>query len=303
MPRERLGNKLPGDRERIGHVGVKIDRGHVRVPDGESVGQPGDSCASSQVVSNGTGRPVAPFSLPSFHATPAISRCAQSYFLGELRQEARRGDAAARSPGDVGEIGEVAGESLVVIVPERHLPAAVERFLAGVEQCACEAIAVAEHATRDVTQGDNHGAGQRGDVDDRCRFVALGIGERIAQNQASFGIGVQDFDGLPRHALDDIARLGGSPVRHVLAGRDQTDDVDLGFELPDRAKCAQDARRAAHVEFHLVHVETGLERNPAAIEGNSLADQDEGFLLLPRAPILEHNELRRLIAAVGHRKE
>ena len=28
-----------------------------------------------------TGRPVAPFSLPSFHAVPAMSRCAQSYFL------------------------------------------------------------------------------------------------------------------------------------------------------------------------------------------------------------------------------
>src|SRR5205807_9507909 len=52
-----------------------------KVPDGESIGQPGDSCARSQVVNNGTGRPVAPFSLPSFHATPAISRCAQSYFL------------------------------------------------------------------------------------------------------------------------------------------------------------------------------------------------------------------------------
>src|ERR1700674_1148770 len=81
VPRERFGNQSSGDRERIDYVSVKINRGHVRVPDGKSVGQPGDSCARSQVVNNGPGRPVAPFSLPSFHATPAISRCAQSYFL------------------------------------------------------------------------------------------------------------------------------------------------------------------------------------------------------------------------------
>src|ERR1700732_1617191 len=81
MPRERLGNQPCGNRERIHYVSVKINRGHVRVRDGESVDQPGDSCARSQVVNNGTGRPVAPFSLPSFQATPAISRCAQSYFL------------------------------------------------------------------------------------------------------------------------------------------------------------------------------------------------------------------------------
>ena len=139
--------------------------------------------------------------------------------LGELRQKARRGDAAARPARDVGEIGKVAGQPLVIIVPQRHLPAAVERFLAGIEQCARQAVAVAEHAARDVTQRDDHGAGERRDVDHRRGLVALGVGERIAQDQASLGVGVQHFDRLPRHALDDIAGLGGPPVRHVLAGR------------------------------------------------------------------------------------
>src|SRR5215472_11643500 len=39
------------------------------------------SCDSTHVVSIGTGRPVAPFAFPSFHATPAMSRCAQSNFF------------------------------------------------------------------------------------------------------------------------------------------------------------------------------------------------------------------------------
>ena len=78
---------------------------------------------SSQVVSSGTGRPVAPFSLPSFHATPAMSRCAQSNFLREPRQEAGGRDAAAGAAADVGEVGEVAGEAFLVVVPQRQLPA------------------------------------------------------------------------------------------------------------------------------------------------------------------------------------
>src|SRR5437879_12497673 len=33
------------------------------------------------VVNNGTGRPVEPLAPPDLHAVPAISRCAQVYFL------------------------------------------------------------------------------------------------------------------------------------------------------------------------------------------------------------------------------
>ena len=47
-----------------------------------------------KVVNNGTGRPVAPFSLPDFHAVPAMSRCAQSY----LRVNFDRKQAAVTLP-------------------------------------------------------------------------------------------------------------------------------------------------------------------------------------------------------------
>src|SRR6266850_3629662 len=53
---------------------------------------------------------------------------------GELGEKARGGDAAAGAVADVGEIGEVAVERLVVILPHRQLPGSVERFLASVEQ-------------------------------------------------------------------------------------------------------------------------------------------------------------------------
>src|SRR6185437_2927019 len=69
-----LGDELRDKLQRLADIRVEIDRRHAirRF-------QPIASCDSSQVASIGTGRPVAPFSLPSFHAIPAMSRCAQSY--------------------------------------------------------------------------------------------------------------------------------------------------------------------------------------------------------------------------------
>src|SRR6185437_7533775 len=50
--------------------------------------------------------------------------------LGEPRQEARRRDAAARASRDVGEVGEVAVQAFLVIVPQRHLPCTIVRVVA-----------------------------------------------------------------------------------------------------------------------------------------------------------------------------
>src|SRR6266496_4814250 len=46
-------------------------------------------------------------------------------FFREPRKEAGRCDAAARAPGDVREVGEIAVEALLIVLPERQLPAAV----------------------------------------------------------------------------------------------------------------------------------------------------------------------------------
>ena len=58
-----LGDDARGHGEPIVDMRVEIDRRHCSVAAGS--GLPAFSCASSQVVSSGTGRPVAPFSLPS----------------------------------------------------------------------------------------------------------------------------------------------------------------------------------------------------------------------------------------------
>jgi hypothetical protein len=81
-------------------------------------------------------------------------------------------------------------------------------------------------------------------VDDGRRLVTLGIGQRVAKDQAAFGVGIQHLDRLPRHAADDVAGLVPA-VGHVLAGGHEADQVDLCLELGDCTKRAQNAGCAA----------------------------------------------------------
>src|SRR3989344_4080018 len=55
---------------------VEVDPGH-----GRGSWSPWSAWLMRYCVSSGTGRPVAPFSLPVFHAVPAMSRCAHLKFL------------------------------------------------------------------------------------------------------------------------------------------------------------------------------------------------------------------------------
>ena len=70
-----------------------------------------------------------------------------------------------------------------------------------------------------------NGAGQRGHVDDDRGLEAPRVVERIAQDEAAFGVGVEDLDGETGGAGDDVARLDGAAVRHVFAGGHEADDV------------------------------------------------------------------------------
>jgi hypothetical protein len=120
--------------------------------------------------------------------------------------------------------------------------------------------------------------------------LKLGVGQRIAQDEAAFGVGIQDLDRLARHADDDVARLDGRAARHVLAGRDDADQVQLRLQRRDRVQRAEHARGAAHVELHLVHLASRLDRDAAGVEGDALADQDDRRLALGRALVARDDE-------------
>src|SRR5262252_5759652 len=113
-------------------------------------------------------------------------------FAREAREEARRCDGAARATADVGEVREIALQLLLVILPDRQPPGAIPGFVAGRYELARERILVGEQARADVAQGDDAGSRERGDIDDGLRLETLGVGESVAQDQPSFGVGVQD---------------------------------------------------------------------------------------------------------------
>ena len=65
---------------------------------------------------------------------------------------------------------------------------------------------------------------------------------------------------------------------------------------------AEHARRAAHVELHLVHLGRGLERDAAGVEGDALADERDRLRLRRPAAVLQRDELGRLRAALRDRR-
>ena len=144
-------------------------------------------------------------------------------------QELGCSDGATSPPSHVAHVGKIALESLGVFIVEGHAPARVERRFTGLVQRMRQLITVGIQAAAHPAQGNHAGASQRRNVHDRCRLEARRIGERIAQHQASFRIGIENLDGLSAHAGDHVTRLHGTAVGHVFARRDQTHHVQCGL--------------------------------------------------------------------------
>ena len=177
------------------------------------------------------------------------------------------------------------------------------RGFAGRLQRLRQTIVVGEQAAAHAAQRDHAGTRQCGDIHHRGRLESRGVGQRIAQHQAPFCIGVQNLDGLAAHAGDHIARLDGAPVWHVFARRDQAHYIDGRLQLSQRAEGTQHTGSAAHVELHLVHLGRGLDRDTAGVKGDALAHQNDGRLVLGSAVVAQLDETQRLFRALGHRHE
>ena len=173
--------------------------------------------------------------------------------LGEARQEAAGGDGAGLRPANVGDVGERAVELLLVLVMQRQLPGAVVGAFASLEDLPDQGVIVAHQAGDVAAQGDDAGAGEGGDVDHRLRLEALGVGQGIAQHQAAFRVGVEDFHGLPAHGGDDVARAGGAAAGHVLGAGQQAHQIDRQLQFQHGFQGAEHAGGAAHVVLHLIH--------------------------------------------------
>src|SRR5690606_33002850 len=214
--------------------------------------------------------------------------------------EAGRGDGAGRAAADVGHVGEVAVELALVFVPERQAPGAVAGAFACGEQFVGQFVVVGQQAGGVVAQGNDAGAGEGGQVNDSGWVEFLYVGEGVAQYQAAFGIGVEDFNGHAAEGGYDVTRAGGAAVWHVLGGSNDRDYVDFGLGLGQHLHCAEYAGGAAHVVFHFVHAFAGLEADTAGVEGDAFTDQHVGLVLGFAATVFHHDQTRGLLGAFAH---
>ena len=84
-----------------------------------------------------------------------------------------------------------------------------------------------------VTQCDNTGAGQGGNIDNHVRVKLLHVGQCIAEDEPALGVGIQHFDSLPAHAGYHVAGFAGVAVRQVFRCRHHADQVNGQAEFGD----------------------------------------------------------------------
>ena len=107
--------------------------------------------------------------------------------------------------------------------------------------------------------------------------------QRVGEDEASLGVGVDDLDRLPVRSAQDVA--GPVRVRRPARSRSTATTVSTRSgqaELGDRGRRLDHRCAAAHVALHVLHAQGGLQRDAARVEGDRLADQPERGASLPR---------------------
>ena len=114
--------------------------------------------------------------------------------------------------------------------------------------------------------------------------------QHVGKHEAAFGVGIDDFDCLPRHRLDDVARALRLAVRHVFHEPDGADRIDLGLAHGERVHEPDHAGGARHVAFHVLHALRGLDRDAAGIEAHAFADERDRLGTALAAVPAHHDE-------------
>ena len=117
-----------------------------------------------------------------------------------------------------------------------------------------DGFVVGEEAGVEVAERDDAGSGEGGGVNEVSAAKGFGVVQAIGEDEAAFGVGVDDLDGLAAHGGDDVAGFEGLAVGHVLRGTDNGDDLYRGFELSDSAHGSDHGGRASHIVLHELHL-------------------------------------------------
>ena len=89
---------------------------------------------------------------------------------------------------------------------------------------SARASSLAKSAVVAVAEGDDGGAGQRGQVDQLRRPLAGGVDQPVGEDEAALGVGREDLDRDAVHRGQDVAGAEGLAGDHVLGGADHAVD-------------------------------------------------------------------------------
>ena len=194
----------------------------------------------------------------------------------ELFQE-HRGCRSATVAGASGvhDVGDLGFDLVAVVVGAGHSPEFFAGEGEGVGELLGGCVVVGEEAGVDEAERYADGSGEGGGVDEVGGTEGLRVVEAVGEDEAAFGVGVHDFDGLAGHGGDDVAGFEGAAVGHVLAGADDAEDADVGLELGDGSHGSDHGGGTGHVVLHLVHVIRGLDGDSSGVEGDAFADEAE----------------------------
>ena len=160
-------------------------------------------------------------------------------------------------------------------------------------------VVVREHAGVEVAERELHRAGERREVErrasrPRARAYQSASASTSRPSASVFMISIV----LPFAARRMSPGRNASPPSEVLGGGDDGDDAHRQPELGDRADAGDDRGAAGHVALHVLHLRRRLERDPAGVERDRLADETERRRRL-RAPggLVAQDDQPRLVRA------
>ena len=133
-----------------------------------------------------------------------------------------------------------------------------------------------------------------------CAFAAR-VPERIGEDESAFRVRVVDLDRLAVRGAQDVAGAECVAAGKVLCGGEDGDRANRKLQRRDRAEAVQRARAARHVALHVLHLRGGLQRDPAGVEGDRLADDAEQQVGAFRGGrlVAQHDQARLVPAAAA----
>ena len=118
---------------------------------------------------------------------------------GELLEEHGGVDGSAGAAAGVDHVGDEGLDVVLVVVGAGQAPEAFAGIAKAVEELCPDLVIVGEDPGVEVAERDDAGTGEGGGVDEVSAAEGFGVVKAVGEDEAAFGVGVDDLDGLAGH--------------------------------------------------------------------------------------------------------